>query len=48
MLISHYVFVPQVLPYYDWTWLWEEECLVFNPYYEAESNLTEIDCSVML
>lgn len=35
----------QVLPYWDWTVYYEQECLLDNPYFEAD-QLTEEDCEV--
>ncbi|XP_072043801.1 uncharacterized protein [Amphiura filiformis] len=38
-------FALQVLPYWDWTGLHRESCILYNPYL-VEENLTEEDCEV--
>ena len=35
----------QVLPYWDWAKLYNEHCLIENPYY-TEKELSEEDCQV--
>ena len=34
-----------VLPFWDWTAIHKEECMLYNPY-QIEANLTEEDCEV--
>lgn len=35
-----------VLPYYDWTWVYNSECLLENPYYEPIlDEMTEDNCT---
>ncbi|XP_019641127.1 PREDICTED: uncharacterized protein LOC109482740 [Branchiostoma belcheri] len=38
----------KVLPYWDWTYLYNEECLINNPYYVQPPHLTQEDCEVCL
>lgn len=36
-----------VLPYYDWTWPFEDECILLNPYYDPPSSeLTNESCTI--
>ena len=34
------------MPYWDWTTEFEKECLIDNPYYEEDDQLTEEECEV--
>ena len=35
----------KVLPYWDWTYIYEQDCLIENPYY-VDLTMTKEDCKV--
>ena len=42
------MFVLQALPYWDWTYLYDQDCIVKNPFVTPERNLTKEDCQACL
>lgn len=38
------LFSYQILPYWDWRYIYEEECLINNPYSHEQEDMTEEEC----
>lgn len=38
------MYILQVLPYWDWTYLYEKDCLLRNPYIAPLPNITKEEC----